>query len=43
MSKSSDSAPPTFFYLGKETNTKQNNNLIYIFDDGIVEKRIVIE
>ena len=25
MSKSSDSAPPTFFYLGKETNTKQNN------------------
>ncbi|MEC9208831.1 MAG: hypothetical protein VX762_00200 [Bacteroidota bacterium] len=29
--------------LGKETNTKQNNIYFYIYDDGTVEKRIVIE
>jgi hypothetical protein len=29
--------------LGKETSTKQNNILFYIYDDGTVEKRIIIE
>ena len=29
--------------LGQEINPKQNNILLYIYSDGIVEKRIVIE
>ena len=29
--------------LGRESNEKNNVTLFYIFDDGIVEKRIIIE
>ena len=29
--------------LGQETTYKRNTLLFYIYDDGIVEKRIVIE
>ena len=29
--------------LGKETKSKNNTPLFYIFDDGTVEKRIIIE
>jgi len=29
--------------LGNETNERENKLLLYLFDDGTVEKRIVIE
>ncbi|MGY8951110.1 MAG: hypothetical protein ACKVJW_04940, partial [Flavobacteriales bacterium] len=29
--------------LGRETNPKANNLLFYIYDDGTVEKKIIIE
>ena len=30
-------------YLGRETKEKKNQPLFYIYDDGTVEKRIVLE
>jgi hypothetical protein len=33
----------TIDILGRETKGKKNEQLFYIFDDGTVEKRIVIE
>jgi hypothetical protein len=29
--------------LGRETSFKENNTLFYLYDNGTVEKRIVIE
>jgi len=29
--------------LGREVNEKRNTPLFYIYDDGIVEKKIIIE
>tara|TARA_B100000427_G_scaffold305209_1_gene291044 strand:+ start:254 stop:490 length:237 start_codon:yes stop_codon:yes gene_type:complete len=33
----------TFDLLGRDSDEKKNQHLFYIFDDGVVEKRIIIE
>ena len=33
----------TIDILGKKTQTKQNTPLLYIYDDGTIEKKMILE